>query len=84
MFMTIQSNVKDKILPTPSETSKVENASTEMLHDLDQKMEKRADDAQSKARERTRRKATWFRSTYGKERRREFVFYGSYLGSIGR
>ncbi|GKD66938.1 hypothetical protein Tco_1309046 [Tanacetum coccineum] len=44
MFMTIQSNVKDKILVTPSETSKVENAPTEMLRDLDQQMEKRADD----------------------------------------
>ncbi|GJS52452.1 putative reverse transcriptase domain-containing protein [Tanacetum coccineum] len=37
-----------------------------------------------KARERTRRKATWVRSTDGKKRRREFVFYGSYLGSISR
>ncbi|GJW34447.1 putative reverse transcriptase domain-containing protein [Tanacetum coccineum] len=36
------------------------------------------------ARERTRRKATWVRSTDGKKRRREFVFYGSYLGSISR
>ncbi|GJW59978.1 hypothetical protein Tco_0109313 [Tanacetum coccineum] len=44
MFMTIQSNVKDKILATPSETSKVENAPAEMLRDLDQQMEKRADD----------------------------------------
>ncbi|GJS31114.1 hypothetical protein Tco_0491734 [Tanacetum coccineum] len=33
--MSIQSNVKDKILATPSETSKVEN---EMLRDLDQQM----------------------------------------------
>ncbi|GJT39458.1 hypothetical protein Tco_0939323 [Tanacetum coccineum] len=49
MFMTIQSNVKDKILATPSETSKVENAPAEMLGDLDQQMEKRADDAQSEA-----------------------------------
>ncbi|GJQ94447.1 hypothetical protein Tco_0005586 [Tanacetum coccineum] len=49
MFMTIQSNVKDKILATPSETSKVENAPAEMLRDLDQQMEKRADDAQSEA-----------------------------------
>ncbi|GJV03509.1 hypothetical protein Tco_1337078 [Tanacetum coccineum] len=44
MSMTIQSSVKDKILATPSETSKVENASAEMLRDLDQQMEKRADD----------------------------------------
>ncbi|GJT88447.1 putative reverse transcriptase domain-containing protein [Tanacetum coccineum] len=35
---------KDKILATPSETSKVENAPAEMLRDLDQQMEKRADD----------------------------------------
>ncbi|GJS30166.1 hypothetical protein Tco_0490786 [Tanacetum coccineum] len=48
MFMTIQSNVKDKILATPSETSKVENAPAEMLRDLDQQMEKRADDDNSK------------------------------------
>ncbi|GJZ75802.1 hypothetical protein Tco_0640267 [Tanacetum coccineum] len=34
------------------------------------------------ARERTRRKATWFRSTDGKKRKREFVLYGSNLGSI--
>ncbi|GJQ89787.1 hypothetical protein Tco_0000926 [Tanacetum coccineum] len=47
MFMTIQSNVKDKILATPSETSKVENAPAEMLRDLDQQMEKRADDVKS-------------------------------------
>ncbi|GKD81665.1 hypothetical protein Tco_1348504 [Tanacetum coccineum] len=35
---------KDKILATSSETSKVENAPAEMLRDLDQQMEKRADD----------------------------------------
>nr|GEW10659.1 putative reverse transcriptase domain-containing protein [Tanacetum cinerariifolium] len=34
------------------------------------------------ARERTRRKDTWFRSTGGKKRRRGFVLYGSNLGSI--
>ncbi|GJW26950.1 hypothetical protein Tco_0040761, partial [Tanacetum coccineum] len=39
-----ESNVKDKILATPSETSKVENAPAEMLRDPDQQMEKRADD----------------------------------------
>ncbi|GKA07691.1 hypothetical protein Tco_0686915 [Tanacetum coccineum] len=44
MFMTIQSNVKDKILATSSKMSKVENAPAEMLRDLDQQMEKRADD----------------------------------------
>ncbi|GKB17514.1 hypothetical protein Tco_0889081 [Tanacetum coccineum] len=40
------SNVKDKILATPSE-SKVENAPAEMLRDLDQQMEKRADDGKA-------------------------------------
>ncbi|GJQ96717.1 hypothetical protein Tco_0007856 [Tanacetum coccineum] len=35
---------QDKILTTPSETSKVENASAEILRDLDQQMEKRVDD----------------------------------------
>nr|GEW20807.1 hypothetical protein [Tanacetum cinerariifolium] len=44
MSMTIQSSVKDEILATPSETSKVENTPAEMLRDLDQQMEKRADD----------------------------------------
>ncbi|GJR16317.1 hypothetical protein Tco_0798969 [Tanacetum coccineum] len=44
MFMTSQSSVKDKILATLSETSKVENASAEILRDLNQQMEKRADD----------------------------------------
>ncbi|GJU63289.1 hypothetical protein Tco_1245124 [Tanacetum coccineum] len=44
MSMTIQSGVKDKILAAPSEMSKVENAPAEMLCDLDQQMEKRADD----------------------------------------
>ncbi|GJR00096.1 reverse transcriptase domain-containing protein [Tanacetum coccineum] len=39
-----KSSVKDKILATSSETSKVENAPAEMLRDLDQQMEKRADD----------------------------------------
>ncbi|GJS73650.1 hypothetical protein Tco_0706491 [Tanacetum coccineum] len=47
MSMTIQSSVKDKILTTPSETSKVENALAEMLCDLDQQMEKRADDCKA-------------------------------------
>ncbi|GJZ42526.1 hypothetical protein Tco_0589412 [Tanacetum coccineum] len=44
MSMTTQSSVKDKILATPSETSKVENAPGEMLCDLDQQIEKKADD----------------------------------------
>ncbi|GJU95220.1 hypothetical protein Tco_1319976 [Tanacetum coccineum] len=44
MSMNIQSSVKDKILTTPSETSKVENAPAKMLRDLDEQMEKRADD----------------------------------------
>ncbi|GJV23852.1 hypothetical protein Tco_1376547 [Tanacetum coccineum] len=39
-----KSSVKDKILATSNETSKVENTPAEMLHDLDQQMEKRADD----------------------------------------
>ncbi|GJV85109.1 hypothetical protein Tco_1525007 [Tanacetum coccineum] len=51
MSMTIQSSVKDKILATPSETSKVENAPAEMLRDLDQQMEKRADDGVFKFRD---------------------------------
>ncbi|GJR11146.1 putative reverse transcriptase domain-containing protein [Tanacetum coccineum] len=38
-----------RILATPSETSKVKNAPAKMLHDLDQQMEKRVDDAQSEA-----------------------------------
>ncbi|GJV91036.1 hypothetical protein Tco_1538849 [Tanacetum coccineum] len=44
MSMTIQSDVKDKILATPGEMSKVENAPAEMLRDLDQQIKKRADD----------------------------------------
>ncbi|GJV60227.1 hypothetical protein Tco_1466327 [Tanacetum coccineum] len=47
MSMTIQSSVKDKILATSCETSKVENAPAEMLRDLDQQMEKRADDGKA-------------------------------------
>ncbi|GJV50931.1 hypothetical protein Tco_1446672 [Tanacetum coccineum] len=47
MSMTIQSSVKDKILATSSETSKVENAPAEMLRDLDQQIEKRADDGKA-------------------------------------
>ncbi|GKA89564.1 hypothetical protein Tco_0811376 [Tanacetum coccineum] len=47
MSMTIQSSVKDKILATSSETSKVENALAELLHGLDQQMEKRADDGKA-------------------------------------
>ncbi|GKF01633.1 hypothetical protein Tco_0028556, partial [Tanacetum coccineum] len=47
MSMTIQSDVKDKILATSSETSKVENAPAEMLCDLDQQMQKRADDGKA-------------------------------------
>ncbi|GJY87247.1 hypothetical protein Tco_0501875 [Tanacetum coccineum] len=45
MFMTIQSSVKDKILATLSETSKVENAPAEMLCGLDQQMQKRANNS---------------------------------------
>ncbi|GJR37945.1 hypothetical protein Tco_1213629 [Tanacetum coccineum] len=47
MSMTIQSSVKDKILATSNETSKVDNTPAEMLRDLDQQMEKRADDGMS-------------------------------------
>ncbi|GKB97977.1 hypothetical protein Tco_0984114 [Tanacetum coccineum] len=41
MSMTIQLSVKDKILATSSETSKVENTPAEMLRDLDQQIEKK-------------------------------------------
>nr|GEZ33238.1 putative reverse transcriptase domain-containing protein [Tanacetum cinerariifolium] len=41
------SSVKDKILATPSETSKVENAPAELLRDLEQQIEKRADDGKA-------------------------------------
>ncbi|GKA96570.1 hypothetical protein Tco_0818665 [Tanacetum coccineum] len=47
MSMTIQSGVKDKILATSSEMPKVENAPVEMLCDMDQQMEKRADDGKA-------------------------------------
>ncbi|GJU69649.1 hypothetical protein Tco_1255908 [Tanacetum coccineum] len=47
MSMTIQSSVKDKILATSSEKSKVENAPAEMLRNLDQQMEKWADDGKA-------------------------------------
>ncbi|GJW83661.1 ribonuclease H-like domain-containing protein [Tanacetum coccineum] len=118
-----KSSVKDKILATSSETSKVDNAPAEMLRDMDQQIEKKADDgkanvvidalsrkervkprrvramamiiqygvrgmiltAQSEAfkqRETYCRNIHGFRSTDGKKRRREFVYYGSYLGSI--
>nr|GEW38345.1 copia protein [Tanacetum cinerariifolium] len=50
MSMTIQSSVKDKILATPIDTSKVENAPGEMLRDLDQQMKKRADDGMGETR----------------------------------
>ncbi|GJS38940.1 hypothetical protein Tco_0563983 [Tanacetum coccineum] len=42
-----KSSVKDKILATSSEASKVENAPAEMLCDLDQQMEKREDDSKA-------------------------------------
>ncbi|GJX70245.1 putative reverse transcriptase domain-containing protein [Tanacetum coccineum] len=42
-----KSSVKDKILATSSETSKVENTPAEMLRDLDQQMEKRADNGKA-------------------------------------
>ncbi|GKD69451.1 hypothetical protein Tco_1323541 [Tanacetum coccineum] len=47
MSMTIQSRVKDKILATSSETSNVENTLAQMLRDLDQQMEKWADDGKA-------------------------------------
>ncbi|GJR16947.1 putative reverse transcriptase domain-containing protein [Tanacetum coccineum] len=47
VFTWTRSSVKDKILTTPSKTSKVENAPAEMLRDLDQQMEKRADDCKA-------------------------------------
>ncbi|GKB07111.1 hypothetical protein Tco_0835344 [Tanacetum coccineum] len=47
MSMTIQSGVKDKILATSSETPTIENAPAEMLRDMDQQMEKRADDGKA-------------------------------------
>ncbi|GJX01456.1 hypothetical protein Tco_0185369 [Tanacetum coccineum] len=40
MSITIQSSVKDKILATSSETSKVENTPAEMLRDLNQQMKR--------------------------------------------
>ncbi|GJY19525.1 putative reverse transcriptase domain-containing protein [Tanacetum coccineum] len=40
---TIQSSVKDKILAAQGDASKVKNAPVEVLRDLDQQMEKRAD-----------------------------------------
>ncbi|GKA65357.1 hypothetical protein Tco_0765064, partial [Tanacetum coccineum] len=43
MSMTIQSGVKDKILTAQSEASKVENAPAEILHGLDQQIEKNKD-----------------------------------------
>ncbi|GJT37691.1 hypothetical protein Tco_0937556 [Tanacetum coccineum] len=48
-FQTLKNDlyVKDKILATPIETSKVENAPAKMLRDLDQQMEKRADDGKA-------------------------------------
>nr|GEV10906.1 hypothetical protein [Tanacetum cinerariifolium] len=49
MSMTIQSSVKDKILYTLIDTSKVENAPAKMLCDLNQQMEKRADDGMTLA-----------------------------------
>ncbi|GJR12724.1 hypothetical protein Tco_0795376 [Tanacetum coccineum] len=42
-----ESSVKDKILATLSETSKVENVPAKMLRDLNQQMENRADDGKA-------------------------------------
>ncbi|GJX71112.1 putative reverse transcriptase domain-containing protein [Tanacetum coccineum] len=48
-FQTLKNDlcVKDKILATSSETPKVENAPAEMLRDMDQQMEKRANDGKA-------------------------------------
>ncbi|GJX02137.1 hypothetical protein Tco_0186050 [Tanacetum coccineum] len=48
-FQTLKNDlcVKDKILATSSETPKVENAPAEMLRDMDQQKEKRADDGKA-------------------------------------
>nr|GEV01535.1 putative reverse transcriptase domain-containing protein [Tanacetum cinerariifolium] len=43
MSMTIRSSVIDKILAVQGEATKVENATAEMLHGLDQQMEKKED-----------------------------------------
>ncbi|GKB78220.1 putative reverse transcriptase domain-containing protein [Tanacetum coccineum] len=43
MYMTIQSGVKNKILATQSEVSKVDNAPAKMLCGLDQQMEQKED-----------------------------------------
>ncbi|GJT51705.1 hypothetical protein Tco_0977862 [Tanacetum coccineum] len=43
-----ESGVKDKILATLSEMPKVENAPAEMMRDIDQQMEKRADDGEKR------------------------------------
>ncbi|GKE15626.1 putative reverse transcriptase domain-containing protein [Tanacetum coccineum] len=44
MSMTIRSSVMDKILDAQGEASKVGNVTAEMLHGLDQQMEKKEDD----------------------------------------
>ncbi|GJU58339.1 putative reverse transcriptase domain-containing protein [Tanacetum coccineum] len=43
MPMTIQSSIKDKLLAAQYEASKEENTPAEMLHGLDQQMEKKED-----------------------------------------
>nr|GEW14672.1 hypothetical protein [Tanacetum cinerariifolium] len=89
MSITIQSSVKNKILATLIDTSKVENAPAEMLRDPDQQMEKRADDGKANVvtdalsqKERVKPRRVRAMAMIGKERRREFVFYGSYLVSL--
>nr|GEX09591.1 reverse transcriptase [Tanacetum cinerariifolium] len=44
LSMTIPSSITDKILASQGEASKVGNATAEMLHGLDQQMEKKEDD----------------------------------------
>ncbi|GJS13171.1 putative reverse transcriptase domain-containing protein [Tanacetum coccineum] len=65
MSMTIELSVKDKILVTSSETSKVENTPAEMLRDLDQQMEKRADDGRKERVKPRRVRAMAMTTQYG-------------------
>ncbi|GJS35332.1 putative reverse transcriptase domain-containing protein [Tanacetum coccineum] len=48
MPMTIQSSIKDKLLAAQYEASKEENTPSEMLHGLDQQMEKKEDGGSDK------------------------------------
>ncbi|GJV73028.1 hypothetical protein Tco_1493023 [Tanacetum coccineum] len=68
-------NTKDKILATPIETSKVENAPAKMLRDLDQQMEKRADDGVKDAMSKTLAAATAeiIESSRGEDRQKSYA-----------